>query len=792
MDANTKTIFTRINNKDEYFCNVIEKVTKWEKLTVDEYSYILSLSLIFYDEYKSKEKNDYMEFAYYLVLNYSLSTRDYNPLLTFSINNGLYPIAKSILNSHYDKSVQDVICENKIDKYKRSGIYELKKQFESNRSLIASNAQNRAYIAPTSYGKSSTIVDDISDCHKNKIGIIVPTKALIWQTFRNIKRIARKLKFKILLNDTEYSNEDKVICIFTQERAINLIQDSSFYFEILYIDEAHNLFEKDERNVLLARLIKLNKKKNPSQKIVYLSPLIKDANDLIFDDNEVVEMHKIDFSIKEPYVRLLNKNLNLEIYNRFVDKFYQIQHNYNNRFDYIFKNQGEKSLLYFNKPKDVELFSEKFINWFSSKKTRNTNAPSNSKLEKISNIIVKYVDKDYKLAEFLKYGIVYIHGKMPDAIKDYILNKFISTKELKFLVSNSSVLEGVNLSIDTMFVSDVYGLKQNQLINLCGRVNRLSDVFSNNNLNNLSKLFCDIHFVDFNVKEIDFKKKISMLRSDVSDDIQNPLLEKARPKLNDKGKEIAKQENEYICNYLQKDAKTLLIKNGISGMYKDVDLISKYISSIKDDEKIKTLDLMSKISIVFFKNCNNVNDYELARLSQSETIKFYTKYINEIYHRDLKTKIAYFIKYFNNSKNEIYYIGESFGEIPSEFNPNKKVYVNIKKKTPKEKINLAVIKVKIEDDFISYKVGKFVKTLFDLELINESDYNMFTYGTNDVNKLMFIKMGISPMIMNFIEGNDLKNDFSIKDGEIVVTERFCKILQKQDDFIKFEIEKFID
>ena len=785
MDSGTKNVFTRINNEDDFFKKVIKKITKREEMSNDEFSYVLSLSMLFYDEYKLKEKNGYIEFAYYLVLNYSLNTKDYEPLLTFSINNGLYPIAKSILND-FDKSIQDIVCENGINSYKKNNIYELKKQYESRKSLIESNAKNRAYIAPTSYGKSSAIIEDIEACQNNRIGIIVPKKALIWQTFRNIKEVAKRLSYKVLLHDTDYSNEDKVICVFTQERAIRLLQDSEFYFDALYIDEAHNLFEKDERNILLARLIKLNKRKNGNQRIVYLSPLIKDANDLIFDNNDIVEMHKIDFNIKEPYVRFLNSSLGLQVYNRFVDNFYDVESIYKNYFDYIIKNKGEKNLLYFNKPKDIEIFSKQLMDYLSTL-PEEVEYEIDSDLNKISDMISKYIDEKYQLVELIKHGIVYIHGKMPDSIKDYLLSKFTTTNKLRFLISNSSVLEGMNLSIDTMFIFDVYGLKQNDLINLCGRVNRLSDVFLNNNL---SKLLCNIHFVDIKLNKTDFKKKISMLRSDEYDDIQNPLLEKT--KLDEKGKVISELENNYINNYLEKDVKNLLIKNGVSSIYKDIDTISKYIAFIKDYNKIDELNLINKISVVFFSDCSNVIDYELSRLSKIETIEFYTKYIDRIYHKDLKSKVGFFNKYFERSQNENYYIGESFGEIPSEFNPKRNVYVNIKNKTPEERINLSVIKTKIEDDFIGFKLGRLVKTLMDLDIISESEYNSFMYGTNDINKLKLIKTGLSPMILNFIEENHLEKEISMKNGIISVSDKFKKILQIQDDFIRFEIEKFIN
>lgn len=94
MDSNTKTIFTKLNKEDNVFNKILEKITKNDEFSNEEYSYILSLSLIFYDEYLRKDKIGYIEFSYYLVLKYSLKTKDFNPLLMFSVNNGLYPIAK--------------------------------------------------------------------------------------------------------------------------------------------------------------------------------------------------------------------------------------------------------------------------------------------------------------------------------------------------------------------------------------------------------------------------------------------------------------------------------------------------------------------------------------------------------------------------------------------------------------------------------------------------------------------------------------------------------------------------
>lgn len=84
-----------------------------------------------------------------------------------------------------------------------------------------------------------------------------------------------------------YNDSDRrVLAIVTQERALRLIEQH-LIFDSLYIDEAHELFNFDfglkhsNRSLLLARLLKLNKKLNPELNIYYFSPLIQNVNNLL-------------------------------------------------------------------------------------------------------------------------------------------------------------------------------------------------------------------------------------------------------------------------------------------------------------------------------------------------------------------------------------------------------------------------------------------------------------------------------------------------------------------------------
>ena len=73
-----------------------------------------------------------------------------------------------------------------------------------------------------------------------KVAIIVPTKALIDQTYREARK--NVLNRKIIIHDQnyDYENDKVVLVIVTQERALRLI-DEGLKFDLIYIDEAHEL-----------------------------------------------------------------------------------------------------------------------------------------------------------------------------------------------------------------------------------------------------------------------------------------------------------------------------------------------------------------------------------------------------------------------------------------------------------------------------------------------------------------------------------------------------------------------
>src|SRR5690606_2790065 len=125
--------------------------------------------------------SSHLELGYFLILGYTLQSRNFEPLLDLSVNLGLYPISKFIIDNELtqkDKFYNHFIEQNLGD-FENKGITETLEQRKYRIQLVKSDAKDSCYIAPTSFGKSSMMVELISELDADKIFIIAPTKSLL-------------------------------------------------------------------------------------------------------------------------------------------------------------------------------------------------------------------------------------------------------------------------------------------------------------------------------------------------------------------------------------------------------------------------------------------------------------------------------------------------------------------------------------------------------------------------------------------------------------------------------------
>ena len=346
------TKLKRLNTFEPFFSEKIEKLFLQKELTFKEKTYLLSCAITFLKEYnKDKRMKGFLEFAYLIILKYSIQYNDYEPLNNISYNLGFYPISKSIYkeNKISHKSINNILYESSLEKYKRvedsNQYFQTFEQAIFRKKIEKLSDNNISFVAPTSYGKSSLIIEILQKNKFNKAAIIVPSKSLLRQTYRAIKKNFDNIK--IVLHDDMYKDEKKMIGILTQERAYRLLMRNYLFFDLLFIDEAHNIFEKGDRGILLSRVIRTNKIKNPNSKTVYLSPLINNSNNLKVNfnrniNNNIVEF-RINYNLKEPnYYYYECDSLKRYIYNRFNDEFYEINDPINTDYKLRFKFQVQQ------------------------------------------------------------------------------------------------------------------------------------------------------------------------------------------------------------------------------------------------------------------------------------------------------------------------------------------------------------------------------------------------------------------------------------------------------------------
>lgn len=815
---------------NDFFCQSFKKLVVNENIDANTTEFLLGCAYLFIKEFsKDNRLTIFFEIAYFISLKIAILKKDYNSLLDISSNLGLYPISKHIIDKDLlNNKDNEIDSENtfvnlfslnyQLKKFRHNEITETLEQKKFREKILANDSKENSYIAPTSYGKSSLILEIIKKNIDKKIAIIVPTKSLLVQTVKLVNTTFKN--HKIIFHDEMYDNQEFFIAVLTQERGLRLLKNENLSFDILIIDEAHNIFENDQRSILLTRLIRKNNLRNKYSRLLYLSPLINDSNNLKITSEQHILENKIVHNIKIPDIYEYCNDGSTRKYDRFLNKFYPISPPIlgESYLHYIFHKKLTKNFLYINSPKKIEEFSKIFSQLLPNKNNKNLN--------EISLVISKYVHKDFYCVDYIKKGISYIHGKLPDLIKEYLEYKFSKLKEFEYIVANKVILEGINLPIDNLFILSVNSLDKQQLINLIGRVNRLNEVF---NEHYLHKLIPQIHFLNndkFNRKNGKMENKIKLLKkTELEDIVKNPILlnfnEKNLSSTKDsieneevddeqssyeKIENIKKQENFIINNDTNPQYKTkkYLIESGVLSVYLEymdvTENLEKRIEFYKNTPEWKSANPIEKIFILFIRDLEiYITNFEFSRLKNQEARTFYINFVKRMHTMSLKEHILFTVNYmkFKKKADPLFYIGASYGE-ESKMNPitqkkGSKVYIDVSKKTDKELVNIALVKIKIESDFLSYRINEYVNLLYSLNLLSEKEYNLFIYGSEIKAETALAKIGLSSSLINQLSKDEqLSNVHVTEFGRLDYNKAFQEYLSKQDDLINFEISKYAD
>jgi hypothetical protein len=812
MQSAEKRALTNIG-KEERFRDIFEQLTVGKSLEPDDRAYILAAAMLFIRRYQRDQRyTSYADLAYYIILKYSLQYEDYAPLYDFAVNFGFYPIAKALLsNGLYDGNlITSCLGDIQLDRFRNEREDTLTlEQYIASYSFLNENTQEACYLAPTSFGKSFLIVDQIKRLGNlpSRIAILVPTKSLLIQTLQMIRKA--NLRRKLMIHDEMFNGEDSFIAIFTQERALRLLtKHDTCFFDVVFVDEAHNLLKGDSRSILLSRVIAKNRVRNPDHRVLYLSPLLQDANNLRLTPDQNIYSHVVKFNVKEPEIYELRLNKEVYQYSRFVNQFYSLQEDVEIE-GYLRAVSGEKNFVYNYRPVKIEQLADELCEMVPQ-------IEPTDKINEVAHILATEVHPDFYAIAHIKHGVVYLHGKLPDLVKEYLEFKYKVLPELKYVVANSVILEGMNLPIDTLFIFNTRSLQGKELMNLIGRVNRLNTIFGQKE-NRLERLLPKVHFInneEHNRVGSNMENKIALLRSRVfADEIKNPTLEAfdidAIPE-KDIQKVTAVQENERFLTATpetkEDKIRAYLIQSGIIEFYSDpAVVIHRFVAEspaleTNPPEFWLAATMMEKIEYLFLRDINGVDDFEVSRLSHPEARNYYESHILIAQKKALNENINSQVQYFKqkaNSHDSKMYFGRSYGEEPYETesypNSSDNAYVNLAKKNDVQLVNLAVVKLKMEDDFVSFKINKFIVMLFDYNLISEEDYNRYIYGATDERKIRLTRCGLSVNMISRLQADGQLDNLEFDEfNNLRATPAFEEFLLTVNDFYRFEIRRYIN
>ena len=803
----------RIRNTD--FPQLYKKFILNKELSVNEKLKLLTIATIFLNS----GNKDVQNFGYRIILIFCNRNQDYRPLYEVASNLGYIPVAKSIdritqnQSGSFFKEFNSAFFEN----FHQDRVYMSEQQFELNNFFTSNNFETISVIAPTSYGKTELVLSLLKENKNKNICIITPTKSLLAQTkIRIINAKINWIKKVVIQPEMVTGTEENLVAVLTQERLLRLLKmHTDLRFDFAIIDEAHGLLNDDNRSRLLAEVIVFLEKRNPEIAFKFLTPFLGDSNNLRirFADINISEYKVSEYIKSERFYIYDERNSKVvKLYDQFINDFYAIGKSKLKTYDFIYKHRGENNIIYLNKPKDIEIFSIKFM--------RVMPEIHNDEIENICNNLKEFIHPQYHLLDCIRRGFIYHHGSVPDSVRIYIEHIFSTRSEIGFVVTSSTLLEGVNLPADRLFILDNRKgrgyLSPSNFKNLIGRICRFNEIFSGETPK-LKKLEPQIilivgEFFRYNAQIEKYLQKTMRVDKTVSDEVENILLSNKSLTQSQRGE--LNKEMEFIENYEEgtldefngRRTKTDIGKACFLNNITEMDIFAyeqsmqKTINSLADKKIIinDTKLLFEVLYEVFFIHIEDNNDNQnLLRFQHEETSNFYKMFLDwRIKGASYNEMIASFMRHWenliNNNGDTLVYVDRWGDETRGGV---KELWTDISKKNHKEKINLAIVRIKEEQDFLDNTIIKYIEVLNDLCLVDETLYLKIKYGTDDKRKVLLVKNGLSLSLANLIV--DKYTDYLNIDYENSTTKYEDEIIEVmeengENEVLIYELKYFIE
>lgn len=754
----------KIKNTD--FASLYDRFIIGEKLSKKQYEILLAIAICF----TNADDINVQQLGYRIVVEYCNQTNDYIPLYEIAVNKGLYPVSKFIEKHYIDDSKRNFFTEWNdafTEQYVSGEVCRSEEQNSLVHFFDSRKDDTVSIIAPTSYGKSELILSAVKEYAGRKICILTSTKALLIQTKKRIQQISKGIFPKIVVHPEMYNpNDSSCLAVLTQERLLRIFKkDPMLSFDCIIVDEAHEILEDDSRSRTLANVIIVAQKRNPEVAFKFLTPFLDDSTNLktrytTYD----IESFKVREYIKTEkyYLYDLRNHTGLKLYDQFLNEYLPISDDRSLGFeeDVVKAYSAGKNIIYLNKPTDIEKFALALADVLPE--------VDSELIQNACDNISEYLQPQYNLLTCLRRGILYHHGSVPDVIRIYIEDLYKKEDAVKYVITSSTLLSGVNLPAERMFILDnkrgKSNLSHDSFKNLVGRVCRFSEIF-NDETGKLHRLEPQIYLVfgNFfaqNANCESFLRKVAKVGQNYKDTVDNVLLSEAKitadneEKIRHASEFIENYENGVVENYQERYTSTVsgkaCIMNGITEF--DVFAHEVTIQQQVDEYQSRNLKisdsntLLEAINELFIQHLPDNGTESLKRLENKEARNFYSMMFewrvkNKSYTEMISLFVGYWHKLYEKNRNVMVYVGK-WGDIKRP-GSNVTRYTKFVGKNRTQVVNLAIVRIKEEQDFIDNTLIKYVEVLHDIDLIEDGFYSQIKYGTDDERVICLIKNGLS-------------------------------------------------
>lgn len=344
-----------------------------------------------------------------------------------------------------------------------------------------------SYSGPTSMGKSFVmrmfIKEQIIDGAQSNFAVIVPTKALINEVssriINDLKELLKEYNYRLITSAGALSlkTEHNFIFILTPERLLYLLIDNpSINIEYLFIDEAHKISAKGSRSAFYYKVVDMLCRKSKKPHIIFASPNIPNPEIYLnlIPEAYNVEKQKLTSSfapVSQMKYLIDLPNYKIEIFNENTKELIEVAKlKKKASISELITRLGGKGQNIIYCP-GINKAINYALDFAEDKEMKNT-----PELLTLAKDIENEVHRDYYLADLIPKGIAYHIGYLPSTIKMRIEDLYRQGL-IETLFCTSTLMEGVNLPADNLFVTDYKVGRSNMSTidfkNLIGRVGRI-------------------------------------------------------------------------------------------------------------------------------------------------------------------------------------------------------------------------------------------------------------------------------------------------------------------------------